>query len=113
TDQAAAPPAEAQQAAAPPAETQQAAAPPAETQQAAAPPAETQQVAAPPAEAPQSAVKEAPSTMTTAQTVYVVQPGDYLGKIAQEYGTTVAAIAAANNIADVNLLYVGQKLIIP
>ena len=51
--------------------------------------------------------------MTTAQTVYVVQPGDYLGKIAQEYGTTVAAIAAANNIADVNLLYVGQKLIIP
>ncbi|MCO5189894.1 MAG: LysM peptidoglycan-binding domain-containing protein [Anaerolineae bacterium] len=113
TDQAAAPPAETEQAAAPPAEAQQAAAPPAETQQAAAPPAETQQVAAPPAEAPQSAVKEAPSTMTTAQTVYVVQPGDYLGKIAQEYGTTVAAIAAANNIANVNLLYVGQQLVIP
>ena len=44
---------------------------------------------------------------------YVVQPGDTLFGIAQDYGTTVEAIAAANDIADPALIVAGQKLIIP
>lgn len=45
--------------------------------------------------------------------VYVVQPGDTLSAIAQRFGTTVQAIAAANNIADTGLIAAGQELIIP
>ena len=45
--------------------------------------------------------------------VYVVQPGDTLFSIAQRFGSSVEAIAAANNIADPSLISVGQKLIIP
>jgi LysM repeat protein len=41
---------------------------------------------------------------------YVVQAGDTLGRIAARFGTTVAAIAQANNIVNVNLIYVGQVL---
>lgn len=44
---------------------------------------------------------------------YVVQPGDTLHKIAQRFGTTVDAIARANNINDVNVISVGQTLVIP
>lgn len=46
-------------------------------------------------------------------TSYVVQRGDSLARIARAYGTTVAAIAAANGIANVDLLVVGQQLLIP
>jgi LysM repeat protein len=45
--------------------------------------------------------------------VYVVQPGDTVGKIAAMYGTTVEAIVQANGLADPNLISVGQQLIIP
>lgn len=44
---------------------------------------------------------------------YVVQPGDTLFSIAQRFGTTVQAIALANNISNPNLIVVGQVLIIP
>ena len=44
---------------------------------------------------------------------YVVVAGDSLWSIAQRFGTTVAAIAAANNIADPSRIDVGQVLIIP
>lgn len=43
---------------------------------------------------------------------YTVQKGDTLSGIAKKYGTTVAALAKANNIANVNLIYVGQALTI-
>ena len=52
-----------------------------------------------------------PSSNTTQ--IYVVQYGDTLSKIAQEYGTTVATLASINNIQNVNLLYVGQIIKIP
>jgi LysM repeat protein len=42
-----------------------------------------------------------------------VQPGDQLGRIAARYGVTVAAIQKANDIADPNLIRVGQRLVIP
>ena len=44
---------------------------------------------------------------------HVVQHGENLFRISLLYGTTVQAIAAANNIFNPNLIYVGQRLIIP
>lgn len=46
-------------------------------------------------------------------TLYVVKSGDTLWAIANRYGVTVQAIASANKITNVNLIYVGQILIIP
>jgi LysM repeat protein len=48
-----------------------------------------------------------------AATVYIVKPGDTLFSIALRFGTTVQAIALANNIANPNVIFVGQRLIIP
>lgn len=46
--------------------------------------------------------------------VYPIKAGDSLSAIAQEYGTTVQALMAANpNIKDPNLIIAGQKLNIP
>jgi LysM repeat protein len=49
----------------------------------------------------------------TGGVVYTVKAGDTLSAIAARYGTTVAAIAAANGVRNVNFIYVGQKLVIP
>ena len=46
------------------------------------------------------------------QQVYVVQAGETLSQIAQRYGTTVAAIVAANGLPSANTIGVGQRLII-
>jgi LysM repeat protein len=47
------------------------------------------------------------------QKVYFVQAGDTLWSIALRYGTTPQAIAAANGLWNLNLIYVGQRLVIP
>ena len=47
--------------------------------------------------------------MATYKTHTVVR-GDTLSEIAQKYGTTVSYLAKLNNIANVNLIYVGQVL---
>ena len=52
-------------------------------------------------------------TPPPATTTYVVQPGDTLGKIAQQFGKTVAELTALNNISNPNLIYAGQVLLIP
>ena len=44
---------------------------------------------------------------------YVVQPGDTLGLIAQNYGISVGTLMQANNITDANLLEVGMTLNVP
>ena len=44
--------------------------------------------------------------------VYTVKSGDTLYGIALKYGTTYQKIASDNNIANPNLIYPGQKLII-
>lgn len=44
---------------------------------------------------------------------YTVVRGDTLSSIARRFGVTVQAIASANNIANPNLIYVGQVLTIP
>ncbi|MGI6208629.1 MAG: DUF5107 domain-containing protein [Anaerolineae bacterium] len=44
---------------------------------------------------------------------YTVAKGDTLSEIAAQFDTTVAAIVAANGLADPNRLEIGQELIIP
>lgn len=44
---------------------------------------------------------------------YTVQRGDTLGRIAKEHGVSVSDLAAANNIANPNLIHPGQVLVIP
>ena len=54
-----------------------------------------------------------PSAPPASGTTYTVKAGDTLYGIAQRFNTTVAKLAAANNIVNVNLLRIGQVLIIP
>ena len=44
---------------------------------------------------------------------YVVVKGDTLGKLARDYGTTVACLAKVNNIENVDLIEIDQVLYIP
>ncbi|MCR3923184.1 MAG: LysM peptidoglycan-binding domain-containing protein, partial [Firmicutes bacterium] len=44
---------------------------------------------------------------------HVVQPGETLWKISQQYNTTVAQLAGANNLNNVNYIIVGQRLALP
>ncbi|MCX7851349.1 MAG: L,D-transpeptidase family protein [Caldilineales bacterium] len=46
-------------------------------------------------------------------TVHIVRRGETLTQIARRYGVSVRALAAANGIANINRIYVGQRLIIP
>ena len=56
--------------------------------------------------------QDVPSATPTPVT-YTVQRGDILYRISKRYGVTVAVLAAANGIADVNRIKVGQVLMIP
>ncbi len=49
----------------------------------------------------------------SAQTIYIVQPGDTLSSIALRYGLTTADLAKANGVINPDLIYVGLKLIVP
>jgi len=53
------------------------------------------------------------TTTTSAPQEYVVQKGDTLGKIGQKLGVQWKEIATLNQIKNVNLIRVGQKLKIP
>ena len=46
------------------------------------------------------------------ETIYVVQKGDNLTKIAKKYGTTVNKLVKDNNLSNPNLIYPNQKLVI-
>ncbi|HET9416478.1 MAG TPA: LysM peptidoglycan-binding domain-containing protein [Candidatus Limnocylindria bacterium] len=54
----------------------------------------------------------APSAAESART-HTVRGGEHLTGIARMYGTTIAAIARANNLADPSRIYAGQRLTIP
>lgn len=55
-----------------------------------------------------------PEPEETDATTYVVQRGDKLFEIANQFGTTIFAIMAANpDIVSPSLIYAGQRLIIP
>jgi LysM repeat protein len=47
------------------------------------------------------------------QMSHTVQKDETLSSIARQYGTTVAAIAAANRIVNPDLIWIGQRLILP
>ena len=49
----------------------------------------------------------------TGEVIYVVKKGDTLSGIASKYGTTYQKLAEYNNIENPNLIYVGQKIVIP
>ncbi len=49
---------------------------------------------------------------TQKEEIYIVKKGDCLCNIAKKFNTTVEKIAKDNNITNVDLIYVGQKLII-
>jgi LysM repeat protein len=53
------------------------------------------------------------TAVASAETIYIVQRGDTLASIARRYGTTIQAIAQANNIINPNLIYPAQRLVIP
>lgn len=45
--------------------------------------------------------------------VYVIKQGDCLSVLAKRYGTTVSVLTALNNIPNPDLIYAGNKLLIP
>ena len=53
------------------------------------------------------------SMVAAAGSSYVVKGGDTLSQIAEQFDTSVAAIVAANDIANPSRIYVGQELIVP
>ena len=55
---------------------------------------------------------ESPNT-PPAPITHVVQPGEMLSSIAAQYGVSMWAIAEANNLSDINHIWVGQQLVIP
>ena len=44
---------------------------------------------------------------------YTIANGDTLSGIASEFGVSVSSLASANGIADPNLIYAGQTIVIP
>ncbi len=54
-----------------------------------------------------------PAPTPTSGTIYYVRPGDSLGGIAGRFGIDFQSLAAANNIVNPNMIYVGQRLVIP
>jgi LysM repeat protein len=83
--------------------------------QSAAAPAAPPPAAAPPQEAApaQSGGGQVRVTSRIIEPRYVVGPGDTLGSIAAKTGTSIEALQSINNLADRNILSVGQRLVIP
>ncbi|MDQ7034646.1 MAG: LysM peptidoglycan-binding domain-containing protein [Anaerolineae bacterium] len=66
----------------------------------------------PPDTTPPDTTPDTTSPPATGST-YTIQRGDTLASIARQFNTTFGAIAAANGLSNVNLIFVGQELIIP
>jgi len=45
--------------------------------------------------------------------IYIVRTGDSIWKIAHMFGISLQSLIAANNLQNPNLIFPGQKLIIP
>lgn len=54
-----------------------------------------------------------PASQAPAPRTYVVQPGDTLHGIALQFGTTIAELQRVNDLADTNVIVIGQVLVIP
>ncbi|MCL4264645.1 MAG: LysM peptidoglycan-binding domain-containing protein [Anaerolineae bacterium] len=66
-----------------------------------------------PASVPAAAAPAITQPVAGSGVTYVVRPGDTVYRIATRFGTTVTAVAQANNLANANTIYVGQVLTIP
>lgn len=55
----------------------------------------------------------APETEKAETVCYTVKKGDTLSAVARRFGTTVSALAKANEIINPDLILVGQKIILP
>jgi LysM repeat protein len=63
---------------------------------------------------PRGADNSAPASRpTTASGTHIVQRGDTLSATALRYGVTVWALVQANGLSSPNLIYTGQRLVIP
>lgn len=60
-----------------------------------------------------SELVDAPSEPVASERVYEVRSGDTLTSIAERFDTTVEAIVEANDVADPDVIDVGQRLTIP
>lgn len=54
-----------------------------------------------------------PTATRSSGTTHVVRPDDTLWDLAQRYGTSIPAIAAANGKSATSLLFVGERLVVP
>lgn len=52
------------------------------------------------------------TTSTNGQTVYTVQSGDTIAKIANSFGVSVSQLTQWNSLANSNVIYVNQKLVV-
>jgi LysM repeat protein len=66
-----------------------------------------------PTPTPPPGTTPSPTPPPTGGQIYIVRAGDTLSGIARRFNTTVAAIAQANGISNINYIYVGQRLTIP
>ena len=62
----------------------------------------------------QSAAPKAPAQQqqTSGDTTYTVKAGDTASRIASQFGLTLAQLQSLNKIANINLIFVGQRLIV-
>ncbi|MHB8625391.1 MAG: LysM peptidoglycan-binding domain-containing protein [Aggregatilineales bacterium] len=54
-----------------------------------------------------------PVTFSNGVAYYTVQPGDNLFRIGLKFGLNVQVMASANGIVNPNIIYVGQRLVVP
>jgi len=73
----------------------------------------TQVASGPTAAAPTSGPQPSPVPPTPTLTIYVVQSGDTLGSIAEQFDVPVEDIMKANGLTEPDVLDVGQALVIP
>ncbi|MCU0512900.1 MAG: LysM peptidoglycan-binding domain-containing protein [Anaerolineae bacterium] len=73
-------------------------------------PAATAEATAPVTAAPE---RTAEPTPPPGSTTYTVRAGETLFRIARRFGVSTPALAAANGITNINLIFAGQQLIIP
>jgi murein DD-endopeptidase MepM/ murein hydrolase activator NlpD len=77
-------------------------------------PLEPQDVPSPEADiAPPPAAPAAPATESTGTITHVVARGDNLTRIATRYGVSVEALKAINQLTNVDLIHVGQLILVP
>jgi len=67
----------------------------------------------PTAAANEAVAEPTPTLDPTTQQIYVIESGDSLSSVANRFGTTLDEIVRANSLTDPNVVFIGQRLIIP